>query len=298
MNNIEVTLDCGCVFHGVSWKSKSPIANVVIFEGMEEHVTRYEKFALFLNEHGYDVYAIDTYGQGLNVKEDFSNVGLWPKNGFNKQLKAYDKLVTNLEDTKLPTYLFAHSMGSFMAQRYLEMFPGHISKVVLCGSGAKNGAIPIAITLAKMLVKEENADDKATTLNKLMFGNFNKKIKNPGTPFDWLSYNQQNVETYINDPLCGFGPRNRFCVEFLHMMKDTYVAKNLQKVDKNTQIFIITGDADPVTNYSKATVKLQKMYHGLGVKNVSTKVYPDMRHEILNEDKWQDVASDVVSFFK
>ena len=64
--SISLTVNGGDLLKGFSWSAdKEAKGNVVIFEGMEEHVSRYDAFAKFLNENGYNVYALDTYGQGV-----------------------------------------------------------------------------------------------------------------------------------------------------------------------------------------------------------------------------------------
>ena len=282
---------------GLKWLTKNAKFNVVIMEGMEEHCSRYDGLAKYLNEHDVDAYALDTFGQGLNVKEDLSNIGIWPENGFMRQVEAVHALVEQLKKEGKPTYIFSHSMGSFMGQRYLEVFPGSVEKIVLCGSGSKNPALGAGHLLAKMTTSKKNRDDKAGLMNKMMFGSFNKKIKNPRTPFDWLSFNQENVDKYIADPLCGFGPRKGFCLEFIEGMLPIHKDKSLKNLASDTKIFIISGSDDPVTNYGKSVGILEKMYHKYGVNNVETKIYENMRHEILNEDDREKVQKDIYEFF-
>ena len=294
----EVLSKTGDTLKGLAWNIEKSKASVIIMEGMEEHVSRYDFLAKYLNKEGYDVYGIDTYGQGENVEKDMSNVGIWPEDGFFKQIDAVDTLVLKLqEETKKPVFLFSHSMGSFMCQCYVQRYPDHVNRVVLCGSGAKNPAVGVGLTLAKMIVNKKNREEKAGLLNNLMFGNFNKRIKNPRTDFDWLSVNEENVDRYIADPLCGFGPRNGFCLEFLKGMNTIHKSKNLKKLNKDLSIFIISGSDDPVTTYGASVGKLEKMYHKYGVQNVETKIYQGLRHEILNEDSREDVAKDIAQFF-
>ena len=297
MEKFQITIRCGCVKKGYCWKVDNARYNVVIFEGMEEHVSRYDEMARYLNKNGINVYGIDTFGQGENVNEDLSNIGVWPTDGFLKQVDHYDQLIAQLEGTKLPTYVFAHSMGSYMGQAFIEQYPDRVKKIVLCGSGAKNGAVGVGYALAKLICTKKKENKKAKLLNNLMFGGFNKRIQNPETPFDWLSVNKKNVTDYIADPLCGFGPRNKFCLEFLKGMKTLYTKENLNKINKNISIFLITGEEDPVSTYSKATYMLEKQYKGLGINDVSFKVYKGLRHEIHNEDDRELVFKDIVDFF-
>ena len=286
------------ILKGFVWSSEGkPKGNIVIFEGMEEHVSRYDDFAQFLNKNGYNVYALDTYGQGENVKKDMSDAGFWPVDGFAKQVIAHNEMVEEAKKNGLPTYIFSHSMGSYMGQDYIQRFSGHVEKVVLCGAGAKNPAVGPGLMVAKMVNNKKNRNQKAKLLNNLMFGNFNKKIKNPRTPFDWLSYNEKNVDNYIADPLCGFGPTNGFCLEFVKGMSPLFKKKNVARVSKDQKLLIITGEEDPVSNYSKYTLELEKMYKKLGLKQVDIKIYKHMRHEILNEVDHQIVYDDILEFF-
>ena len=296
--SISLTVNGGDLLKGFSWAAdKEAKGNVVIFEGMEEHVSRYDAFAKFLNENGYNVYALDTYGQGENVAPDMSDAGFWPEDGFAKMVCAHNEMIEEAKKNGLPTYIFSHSMGSYMGQDYIQRFPGNVEKVVLCGAGSYNPAVGPGLLVAKMVNNKKNKNQKAKMLNNLMFGNFNKKIKNPRTAFDWLSYNEANVDKYIADPLCGFGPTNGFCLEFCKGMAPLFKKKNFSRVSKDQKLFIITGEEDPVSNYSKYTLDLEKRYKAIGLTDVSIKIYPHMRHEILNEDDKLVVFQDILEFF-
>ena len=297
-SSISLSVNNGDLLKGFYWESdKKAIGNVVIFEGMEEFCARYDGLAKYLNKNGYNVYALDTYGQGENVASDLSNIGIWPEDGFAKMVCAHHEMVARAKENGLPTCIFSHSMGSYMGQDYIQRFSGDVEKVVLCGAGAKNSAVGMGLLLAKMSTSKKNRDKKAGLLAKIMFGNFNKKIKNPRTEYDWLSYNEENVDNYRNNPLCGFGPRKGFCLEFLNGMAPLFKKKNVTRVSKDQKLFIITGEEDPVSNYSKYTYALEKMYKSLGLKDVTIKIYKKMRHEILNEDDREIVYKDILEFF-
>jgi alpha-beta hydrolase superfamily lysophospholipase len=63
-------------------------------------------------------------------------------------------------------------------------------------------------------------------------------------------------------------------------------------------ILLIAGEGDPVGNKSKGPMKLAKLYKRLGIKDVETIIYPNMRHEVLNETENKKVYSDVLAFLK
>ena len=299
--SISLTLVDKSVMHGLCWQSdvedKELKGNVIILTGMEEHSSRYNDFAAFLVNNHYNVYCIDHFGQGQNVLPDMSNRGIWPTSGFRKMVVATDALVAKLRASLLPIYIFSHSMGSFMAQEYMQRYSGHVSKVVLCGSGSKNNMAGLGFRLAKLVVTKGNRNNDAKILKKLMFGGFNKRIENPRTEYDWLSISEENVDKYIADPLCGGPTKNCLCYELLKGLKRLYRPKFLKRLDPSVNILIISGSLDPVTNYGQSVETLKAMYNKYGVSNVKGKVYEGFRHEILNEDIKEDVYNDILDFF-
>ena len=190
---------------GYAWTIKEPKANVIIVTGMAEHALRYDDFAEFLNKHDYNVYCIDHYGQGLTAGEE-NKLGIVPKSFFSQSVKDIDNLVVRLRASLRPTYIFAHSMGSFMLQDYIQRFTEHVNKVVICGTNGPNakGLFGFGYFVTRLLCPAKKSEEKGVTLDKIMFGGYNNKIKPVRTKFDWLSVNEENVDKYIADPYCGF----------------------------------------------------------------------------------------------
>lgn len=297
MEEIALKVNETDLLKGRIWETKNAVGNVVIFQGMEEYGLRYSEFADFLNANGYNVYALDTYGQGLNVKEDLSNRSFWPKDGFVKMVDAYHSMINEAKKNGLKTYIFSHSMGSFMGQKYIQRYPDSVEKIVLCGTGSKKPGMAVAKLLGKMLSAGKRRNKKAGLANSLMFGGFSKSIKNPKTDYDWLSFNEENVRKYVDDPLCGFGPTNGFCYELVVGMNELYTKKGLNNISKDQKILLISGKYDVVTGFTKCTQTMFDMYNKLGIKNVEKKIYKDARHELIFEACKYEVFNDVLDFF-
>jgi len=281
MNKIERNFE-DRIYKGLSWEIKNPKANIILIEGMEEHTSRYDSFATFFNNNGYSIFSFDLPGQGENVKEDLSNRGVWEKNAYLNYINFVHDFVLSLTKD-IPIYLFTHSMGSFIAQGYITIYPNDFKKVALSGAGFKNKGTGIVLPFAKLFIKDKNRNDEAKLLHKIMFGSFNKRIKNPRTDFDWLSYNEDNVNKYIDDPLCGYGERKGFCLEFLSYFKTMYLKEGINNINKKTSFLIVTGDEDPVTNYTKYSFQMRDFYKSIGIEDVNVIVYKHCRHEIHNE---------------
>lgn len=287
----------GDTIKGYAWTIDKPKANVVIVTGMEEYAFRYDDFAKFLNKNGYDVYCMDQYGQGLNAPT-LDDLGIAPSNAFTKAVNNIDYVVTSCRVSLLPTYIFGHSMGSFMLQDYIQRFTSHVNKVVICGTNGPNAKMTYIFgkILTKLTTTKKNRNTKAKLMAKLAFGSYAKSIKNAQTSFDWLSVNEENVQKYIADPYCGYGSSKGFFYEFMKGNSRLYKNKFLKKIRKDMNILLIAGDADPVGAKGKGPTKLAKLYSKLGIENVQLKLYPGLRHEILNETERDMVYADILKF--
>lgn len=298
MENYSFKTVNGDILYGHQWKCENPKGNIIIVTGMEEHCARYNDFAEFLNKNNYNVLSVDHYGQGENV-QDPSQQGVVPSSFFSRTVKNIDDIVKLTKANKLPTYLFAHSMGSFMIQDYIQRFATHVDKVVICGSNGPNAKtlFKFGFKLAKLIVKDKNRNQKARLLENLSIGSYVKSVKHRKTNCDWLSYNEENVRKYVEDPKCGAGSTNGFYYEFLKGNARLFNKKFLNKISKDIKLFIIAGEDDPVGAFGKGPRKLCEMYKKLGVKSVQMIIYPHMRHEILNEDNHQMVYENILNFY-
>lgn len=286
----------GHTLKGVVYKIDAPKANLLIMTGMQEHATRYEHFAKHLNSLGLSVYVLDAVGQGLNAPK-VEDQQKWYPGAFDINVTAANKKIMELkESTKLPTFLMGHSMGSFMSQRYLELFPNTADKVVLCSSnGPAKAKMTFGYLAAALLTNKKNWDKPSKFISDQSLGAYAKAIKDRDSDLDWLSYDEDNRKTYKDDPYCGVDNTHGFWKEFLWGMKELYKKKNLAKISKNEHILLVAGDGDPVGEMGKGVERLEKMYRNLGVEDVSMVIFPHMRHEILNEtqkEKPYKVVSD------
>lgn len=281
---------------GRRWLIANSVASFVIVTGMEEHSLRYDALATFLNAKGYDVYCLDHYGQGLNAKTE-ADLGIWPKSAFRITVNTFDELIYTKALRSKPVILFGHSLGSFIVQDYIQRYSGHVDKAIICGSNGPDFMLKLGYMLAKILVKDTDYNIKKDIFNKMSFETYNKSVKDPKTEFDWLSYSEENVKKYIADPYCGYGSTAGMWREFLKGMNRLYKDKFMVKIRKDIPILIIAGEEDPVGHSGKGPAKLEKLYSKkYQLSKVELKLYPKMRHEILNEVEHETVYKDILTF--
>ena len=287
--NLDIHVRC-CIPDG-------PIkACVQIAHGIAEHAERYDEFASFLAEKGIAVYTNDHMGHGKSINDS------WPLSYFGEE-NGWEKTISNMRKLReiiiskhgaLPIYLFGHSMGSFLARTYIIDYPDDFTGVILSGTGQQPKALVKGGKLmAKLEIKKHGSAYQSPLLNNLAFGSYNKAYENPGTDYDWLSRDKLCVDKYIADPLCGFIPSAGLFYQMMRGIDYITDAKNLKKMNKNTPVYFMSGDADPVGDNGKGVKKAYGSFICAGMKDVSIRLYKEGRHEMLNELNKTDVFDDI-----
>ena len=134
-------------------------------------------------------------------------------------------------------------------------------------------------------------------LDGLALGSNNAKIKNPRTSVDWLTRDEEQVDKYIKDDLCGFTCKTGFFCDLFKGLSTIHTKSNMDRIPKTLPVFLIAGTDDPVGSYGKTVSSLYKWYKKLGIQDVSIKLYEGGRHELLNETNKQEVIADIIDFY-
>ena len=270
---------------------------VQIAHGMAEHKERYFAFMEFLAGKGYISIVNDHRGHGASIKAQ-EDLGYFYDETSEYIVEDMYQL-TNYIKNKFPgkpVYLFGHSMGSLTARAYLKKYDGEIRKLIACGAPSKNPAVGPAKVIIKILKTFKGDRHRSKLMYNLSLGGFNKAIENPRTSCDWLSVNTDNVDTYIQDPLCGFNFTLNGYRNLMGIMAYCFSEKGWQMHNKDLPILFIAGSEDPAITGKKEWLASQQFLRKMGYTNVEGRIYDGMRHEILNEDIKEQVYQDVVDF--
>ncbi len=281
-----------CDFNGV----------VQISHGVNEYIERYSDFARFLASRGFVVVGNDHLGHGQSVLSS-EELGFFAyNNGWEKVVMDIEKLrkITTKKYPGIPYFIFGHSMGSFLLRTHLIEYPDSgIYGAIISGTGQPAKTL---ITAGKLLsdtvMHREGKKYRSKTVNNSAFGSYNKKFKPQRTDFDWLSRDESVVDAYIESPFCGakIVPTVSLFSEMMGGLAFIQNKKNLQKMNKELYAAFMSGTMDPVGDYGIGVIKAYTSFREAGLINSSYKLYPDARHEILNETNKSDVYNDVLSW--
>ena len=67
----------------------------------------------------------------------------------------------------------------------------------------------------------------------------------------------------------------------------------MDKIPRTLPLLIASGAMDPVGNWGKDPEQLYQTYLAEGFVNVERRIYPNCRHEILNEVNRREVYADI-----
>lgn len=269
---------------------------VQIAHGMAEHILRYESFANYLVKSGYIVYGHDHRGHGRTAKTTEETGYFSDENGFDKvvdDVKQFTDFIHE-ENPHVPIILFGHSMGSFIARRYVQLYGDVIAGAIFSGTGGDPGLLG---KLGKIVAMRESRKKGRRTpsplLDQLSFGSFNKQFKPNRTKFDWLSRDNEQVDLYVTDSMCGNVFSAGFFLDLFSGMERIHRKEEVKKTPQDLPILLVSGARDPVGNNGKGVRQVLLLYKRAGIENITMKLYDDARHEILNETNRDEVFQDL-----
>ena len=266
-----------------------------IAHGMVEFIDRYEPFAQFLCSRGFLVTGNDHIGHGGSVNSE-DDWGYFGEDG-NRHVLEDMHLLTELTKEAypdLPYFLLGHSMGSFYARQYLGEYGDELKGAIIMGTGFEPLIkIKGGMAVCKVIALFKGWRYRSTFVNDMAFGSYNKKFEPNRTRADWLTKDEKIVDWYVNEPRCSFlftlnGYYNMFSgIARLHDRK------LLDRVPKDLPVFFVSGEDDPVGTFGKEVIHSAESLKDAGVKDVRLKLYPNDRHEILNETDKETVYEDL-----
>lgn len=272
-------------------------AIVQVVHGIAEHIDRYEEFMRVLADNGYLAVGEDHLGHGKTITNPLEKGIFAFENGWQHVLEDLDTLHDMMHEQypDVPYVFFGHSMGSFLTRNYIIDHPDKCDAAIISGTGQQAKAMVLGgYAISQFLVKKNGADGDGQLLNNIAFGSYCDKIENKRTEFDWLSRDNEQVDKYIADPLCGFVCKVSLYRDMMGGIKYVSDSKNLQKMNKKMPVYFMSGQADPVGEYGKGVEKSYKAFCGAGMEDVFMRLYPDARHEMLNELNRAEVHQNIL----
>ena len=247
-------------------------AVVIIVHGLGEHSGRYTHVAEALNEAGYICYALDHRGHGHSEGARFQVSNY---DNFIDDLKLfYDSIKEKHSDNKI--FILGHSMGSVISLQFVYTYPDTVDCLTITGTAT-----------------DVKAHQPAWLVNFLTGVHVIFPQAPLGPPLNdpaKLTRNKHFQDLWLKDNLVNKGNTP---ISILKYILDTGVMlqANAQKI--SLPMLIMHGECDEIAPPSGTTI----MYDRVSSTDKETKVWPEMRHEIMNEIGYEEVLANVVNWF-
>jgi alpha-beta hydrolase superfamily lysophospholipase len=273
---------------------------VQIAHGMAESAARYRRFAEFLTNAGFVVFANDHRGHGFTAGH-VSEIGIIGKDGYRWIMRNLKQLTDFIRDTypDLPIILLGHSMGSFSVQQYMGYYGKNVDGIILSGSNGQQRRwmlYPgIAIAYLQSFFMGERR--RSRLLHNMTLGSYNRYFKPNRTVSDWLSRDVNEVDRYVkDDPHCQKVFSAGFYRDFFMGLREIYLQEHLDRIPRELPLYILSGDQDPVGELGNGVLRLEKLYKAMGMADLTVRIYSGARHEMLNETNRDEVMSDLLQW--
>ena len=160
---------------------------------------------------------------------------------------------------------------------------------------------PVPVSLCGYLIASaicilKGPASRSPLMDRLLFSGREYKRLCARSSMDWLSRNEAVVSEYNSDPFCGFLCTASFYRDLIRLTLTAESRRLIAKVRRDLPIFLISGSCDPVGGCGRQVRALYHVFKRLGFTNITLKLYPECRHELLNEQNREDIMKDIASW--
>lgn len=285
------------MIHGYRWYDPEVTCRGILqlIHGMLEYIERYEELAQYMASAGYFVIGHDHLGHGDSVN-DLSELGYVGKDGAVLWLKDIEKVrrMAVSYAPQVPYIMLGHSMGSYLLRRYLIYHGDRVDGAVIMGTGHQAAGLVktgLAVTYANMV--RRGAKGHSAVLNNLTCSGFAKRYPDNAHTGSWMSRDPQVLIQALQDKKMNYQFSLNAFEALFRTIEEAINPKRMAKMPKKLPLLILSGDKDPVGGNGRGVRKFETTLKKIGMKNVTCHLYPENRHELINDLDKDQVFKDI-----
>ena len=290
----------GAALHLLVRRTDAPARGVVhVCHGLAEHAARYARFADALAAAGFHTYAHDHRGHGRTTAPDAPRGRFAASGGVAKVLDDIDAVhgLIATEHPDLPLIIFGHSMGGIVTLNSVLRRSDHLAGAAIWNANFSPGLMG---RLGQAILAWEKfrlgSDVPSRILPRLTFEDWGRKIPDSRTPADWLSRDPAEVDKYVADPLCGWDAS-------VSMWQDIFQMVFAGADDRNFAPVRLDAAVSSGGRRRRSLDRRRQSGGGTGGAHapdgffgVISRVWPQTRHEGLNEVNRDEITADFIDW--
>lgn len=270
-----------------------------LVHGMSEHKERYLPFMEYMAEQGFLCVIHDHRGHGKSVRSK-ADFGYMYGGGAEAMLKDIETVNRDVrkEFPELPLILFGHSMGSLAVRAFTRDHDDCMDMLIVCGSPSNNKARALGNAIAHVEGAVFGPAHKSRLLEILSFAGNEMKFRKDEKCTSWVCSDKEAADAYNASELCGFTFTDDGYLALFELMKRAYDVKHWNCTKPKMPVLFVSGADDPCLIDVRHFAKTVQAMRRAGYLDVKGKLYPGMRHEILNETDKKKVYRDIAWYIK
>lgn len=288
--------------HCRSWTPDGAVRGAVqLVHGVAEHIGRYGAFGAYLAAHGFAAVGDDHLGHGLTAADESDRGWFAESDGWEKLVRDEWTLRGRIAARYpgVPIVLFGHSMGSFLARELIARYPAGYAACILSGTGHTPVTVcRLGRVLTGLTIALRGGRYRSEALQRLAFRRYLRGVEDPVGPYAWMCRDETVVRAFDADPLCGFTgtaePMHEMLLGLAHIARPAH----MRRMDPALPVLIASGGADPVGGWGRGVRTVARRFRRAGMTDVTVKLYPGARHEIINELNKCEVYDDLLRWLE
>lgn len=262
---------------------KKPRAIIQIIHGMTEHTGRYEEAAKFFNERDIMVVMNDHLGHGKTAANTRGFFGY--NNGISHLVEDVKKLMrkTQRDYPDIPYFMLGVSMGSFLERLILAQrdVTKNLSGAIIAATSVADENTKHLYKLSQDLVKKEGPKRSNASFAQEAFSDINNAFQNENDDLSWITSNVGRREKYRNDSKSNFIFTNAGYRDLFKLLLEASDPEIIKATDNRLPLLFISGKDDPIGGFGNSIRQLACQYLSKGTDDLTAKIYPKVRHEVL-----------------
>lgn len=282
------------------WEAPEEHAVIQIMTGLAEVADYYEDFAQEMVRAGYTV-ALHEYRKHGRTDASYGSGNL-----FENFARDGAQLCRILRESRpeRPVILLAHSLGTTVSQIAIFEKMAHWDGVIYMGPShavlIQEQKEPLLEAAERdILLYGEDADN--AMIYRLVFGRLNAPFAPDKSSLAFITSDLDRRKWIQSLPYANPPYTNRFFRDFIFLQADLAASETLEKTQPpltDTPVLFLTG-LDDVTAANGTYGDTQAgLLREAGCRDVSSIVYPGMRHSILQEPGWRQVCADIEKWMR
>ena len=262
-----------------------------------DFIERNENLIRFFTDHGIMVCGCDHIGHGRSSqKKEYGYFG--DKNGWTYLIKNTKKLTHYMkkEYPDTPYFIYGHGMGSLIVRMDCIHEKG-INGVILSGTSGKQKYCRRKLLLAAILKRIQGAEHRSLYLQNNIEKRLNHRFLKEQDMYSWIAANEGTRKEYSKMYEEHLPITVAAYEDILKMLALVSTKKWYHSVNIDIPIRLIAGKEDPLCNFGKGVEEVHRRLEDT-CHRVELHLYDGMRHNICDEDRKEEVYTDILQWMK